>query len=269
MNSQNQLKEEPLAEYHVKKRKLNEKLNSVFFVTSISLCLMTIFLLVKEIVNPYFWIATFYFILFCCFLVFYLKKSFKSFIINLLFVFSFATLFWLLSYEYYSVGVNEIKTKYEYEMTQLTRNILNSNLPKGQQQEYLKILFSQYNAQVEICQKDLKDNMIHKNIIYQQDFKIGKGVSNYELDTDFKNRFLLNNDSQKYYISYTSYKVKENINPFLSALTFNLFDVQYYAPYKVPFLFKSKKTIENSLCFFFPLFVLLMLLIPLSSEKEK
>lgn len=125
-------------------------------------------------------------------------------------------------------------------------------------------MFAQYNAQVEIYQKDLRDN-----IIFKQDFKIEKGITEYELDTCFSTDINLKRENKKYIMAYTSYKQKDNRNSFLSAITLNIIN-----PHKIHYehnswiLFKTGSII-NSLCFCVPFVVLwTFLLIILTKKKE-
>jgi hypothetical protein len=178
------------------------------------------------------------------------------------FVFCFAALFWLLSYKNYNIGYNEAKMKHDFELVNLTGNILDSNLSSEQQQEYLKIFFSQYNAKIRIYSKDRKE-LKEKNIIYQQDFQIKGGITNYKLDTDFKRNIPLNDDSKIYMMAYTSYKEKEKMNPLLSAITFNILRTEPWYKYG------TDKIIINGLCFYVPFIVLwIFSLIIFRKEKE-
>lgn len=271
MNSQNQLKEEPVEEYHAKKRNLTPTKRDFSFITIIFFIVLLILTLIKGNVNPYLWLSAFFFLLFCYILVVFLsllpKKTIITFIGCTMFSFCFAAPFWFLSYKNYNFGYNEAKIKYECELLNLTKNILSSNLSSDQQQEYLKMLFSQHNAKIRIYSKEKKE-LKEKNMIYQQDFQIKKGVINYELDTDFMMTIPLNDDSKKYILAYTSYKEKEKINPFLAAITFNVLFTNWQMP-ETNLLFWSKKNNMNSLCFFIPFIVLWLFSLIVLNVKGK
>lgn len=269
MNSQDQLKEEPVEEYHSKKRTNKQKKDSLMFYTIIFFNLMIILFFIITDIKPILWLSAFCSFLFCYMVVSFLslyKLSFRFFFGSFLFVFCIAALFWLLSYKNYNVGYNEAKMKNEFELVTLTKNILGSNLPSEQQQEYLKILFSQYNAKISVYSKERKE-LKEKNIIYQQDFQIKKGVTNYSLDTDFKMNIPLNDDSKIYIMDYTSYKEKEKINPFVSAISFNMLKIEDKT---LLFWYTNgmHKIIINSLCFYVPFIVLWIFLLLLLKEKE-
>lgn len=270
MNSQEQLKEEPVEEYHSKKRTNKRKTDSLMFYTIIFLNLMIILFFIITDIKPILWLSAFFFFTIWYMIVSFLslyKLSFRFFFGSFLFAFCIAALFWFLSYKNYNVGYNETKMKNEFELVTLTKNILGSNLPSEQQQEYLKILFSQYNAKIRVYSKERKE-LKEKNIIYQQDFQIKKGVTNYRLDTDFKMNIPLNDDSKIYIMDYTSYKEKEKINPFVSAILFNMLKIE---DKNLLFWYTNgmHKIIINSLCFYVPFIVLwCFLLIYLKKEKS-
>ncbi len=199
MNSQKQLKEEPLAEYHIKRRKLKRTISNILFITAVTLIVLLSLVIACNIIitlnilslqdlviimkniKPYLWLSVFYFIIFLYFFVSYFSITSKiefNFIYYVLLIFLLSALFWNLSNKNYNLGYYSSQTKYEMELIRLTEDILNSNISVEQQQEYLKILFSQHNAQIKIYQKDLKDN-----VIYKQDFQINQDIKNYKLDT--------------------------------------------------------------------------------------
>ena len=260
MNSQEQIKEEPLEEYNVKRRKTKQKKQILFSYIILFIAALIIFVMMDK-VNPYLWLTCTFLLLFWgCFLscVTITGRKKISFIYYFLLIFVLSALFWSLSYKNYELGYYNSQLKNEKQLIKLTESILNSNLSVEQQQEYLKILFAQHNAQVEIYQKDLKDN-----IIFKQNFKIEKGVTNYKLDTDFATDINLKQENKKYVMVYTSYEEKYNRNPFLSAVTLNI------VKYKTDswFLFKTG-SILNSLCFCVPFVVLWIFLLLLLKEKE-
>ncbi len=264
MNSQEQLKEEPMEEYHVKKRTNKQKIDSLLLYTIVFFNLMIILFFVITDIKPLLWLSILYFFIIwymvCSFLSLY-KLSAKFFFGSFLFVFCIASLFWFLSYKNYNAGYNQAKMKHEFELVNLTKNILGSNLPLEQQQEYLKILFSQYNAKIRIYSKEVK-GVKEKNIIYQQDFQINEDITNYKLDTDFKRNIPLNDDSKIYMIAYTSYKEKEKTNPLLSAITFNMLRIESWYKYG------TDKIIINGLCFYVP-FIVLWIFSLIIFRKEK
>ena len=265
MNSQEQLKEEPVEEYHAKKRINKQKNSSLLFYTAIFFNIMVILFFLITDVKPVLWLSVFFFFTIWYMVVSFLslyKLSFKLFFGSFLFAFCFAALFWFLSYGNYNVGYNEAKIKHDFELVNLTKNILASNLPLEQQQEYLKILFSQYNAKIRIYSKEIK-NLKEKNIIYQQDFQINENITNYKLDTDFKKKIPLNDDSKIYMMTYTSYKEKEKINPLLSAITFNILRTEPWYKYG------SDKFIINGLCFYVPFMVLWIFALMIFTKKKE
>ncbi|MCR4663310.1 MAG: hypothetical protein K5622_05435 [Endomicrobiaceae bacterium] len=268
MNSQEQLKEEPLEEYHVKKRKTKQK--ALVFLTIEFLVFGLILFIMMKSVDPYVWLCGF-FVLFFLFLFasYYIALSNRkkfNFIYYFLLIFVLSALFWSLANKNYNLGYYNSQFKNETELITLTESILNSNLPVEQQQEYLKLLFAQHNAQVEIYQKDLKDN-----IIFKQDFKIERGVENYKLDSEFGTDIILKQENKKYFMYYTSYKEKDNTHPFLSAVTLNTVNNHngFYFNVDVFSYGLSRRNLINSLCFFVPFFVLwIFLLIYLNSSSE-
>ena len=203
-------------------------------------------------VNPYLWLGGFFVLFFWFLFTSYIaiphRKKF-NFVYCFLFIFILSSLFWYLADKNYNLGYYNSQSKNEAELINLTRSILNSNLSVEQQQEYLKILFSQHNAQVKIYQKDLKDN-----IIFKQDFKIKEGVVNYKLDTDFGTDIVLKQENKKYIMSYISYEEKDNKNPFLSAITLNTINNHngFYFNVDVFSYGLSRRNLINSLCFFVP-----------------
>lgn len=270
MNSQEQLKEEPIEEYHAKKRINKQKSSAFLLYTAIFFNIMVILFFLITDMKPMLWLSLFFFFTIWYMVVSFLslyKISFKLFFGSFLFAFCFAASFWFLSYKNYNVGYNEAKIKHDFELVKLTQNILSSNLPSDRQQEYLKILFSQYNAKIRIYSKDRKE-LKEKNIIYQQDFQINENITNYKLDTDFKKNIPLNDDSKIYMMAYTSYKEKEKINPFVSAILFNMLKIE---DKNLLFWYTNgmHKIIINSLCFYVPFIVLwCFLLIYLKKEKS-
>ena len=263
MASQEQLKEEPLAEYNVKERKAQKKQILFFYITL--LIAVSILFIMMDRVNLYLWLAcSFLLLIWVCF-VSYIAVSHRkkfNFIYYFLLVFVLSALFWNLADKNYELGYYNSQFQNEKELIKLTESILNSNLSGEQQQEYLQILFAQHNAQVEIHQKDLKDN-----IIFKQDFKIEKGVMNYELDSDFATDINLKQENKKYTMVYTSYKEKHNRNPFLSAVTLNFNSHKTQYKNDSYFLFKTR-SIVNSLCFCVPFLVLWIFLLVSLKEKE-
>ena len=261
MDSKEQIKEEPIEEYNVKKRKTKQKKQILFSYIILFIAALILFIMM-DMVNPYLWLTCTFLLLFWgCFLscVAITGRKKISFIYYFFFIFVLSALFWSLSDKNYELGYYNSQLKNEKQLIKLTESILNSNLPVEQQQEYLKILFAQHNAQIEIYQKDLKDN-----IIFKKDFKIEKGVTNYKLDTDFATDINLKQENKKYTMTYTSYEEKYNRNPFLSAITLN--GIKYKTDSWI--LFKTG-SILNSLCFCAPFVVLwCFLLIYLKKEKS-
>lgn len=265
MNSQEQVKEEPVEEYSVKGRINKQKRDFFLLYTAIFLNVMVILFFLITDVKPVLWLSVFFFFTIWYMVVSFVslyKLSFKLFFSRSLFAFCFATLFWFLSYENYNVGYNEAKIKHDFELVNLTKNILGSNLPLEQQQEYLKILFSQYNAKIRIYSKEVK-GVKEKNIIYQQDFQINEDITNYKLDTDFKRNIPLNDDSKIYMIAYTSYKEKEKTNPLLSAIAFNMLRIESWYKYG------TDKIIINGLCFYVPFMVLWIFSLIIFRKEKK
>ena len=263
MASQEQLKEEPLAEYNAKERKTKKK-KILFFYIVLLIAVLILFGMIDR-VNPYLWLAcSFLLFVWVCFVSYTAVSHGKkfNFIYYFLFVFILSALFWNLADKNYELGYYNSQLKNENELIKLTESILNSNLSAEQQQEYLQILFAQHNAQVEIYQKDSKDN-----IIFKQDFKIEKGVMNYELDSDFKTDIVLKQGNKRYVMGYTSYKEKYNRNSFLSAVTLNIIKSKTQYKNDSYFLFKIRSII-NSLCFCVPFLVLWMFLLLSLKEKE-
>ncbi len=265
MNSQEQVKEEPVEEYHAKKKINKKKSSALLFYTAIFFNIMVILFFLITDVKPVLWISLFFFFTIWYMIVSFLSLyeiSFKLFFGSFLFAFCFAASFWFLSYKNYNVGYNEAKIKSEIELVKLTENILGSNLSTDQQQEYLKILFSQHNAKIRIYSKEKKE-LKEKNIIYQQDFQINENIRNYKLETDFKMTIPLKDDSKIYILAYTSYKEKEEINPFLSAITFNILRMKPWYKYG------TDKITINGLCFYAPFMVLwIFALIFFTKKKE-
>ena len=222
----------------------------------------------KKRVNVYLWLALssflFVWVCFVSYIVVSRRKKF-NFIYYFLLIFALSALFWNLSNKNYNLGYYDSQSKNEAELINLTESILNSNLSVEQQQEYLKLLFSQHNAQVKIYQKDLKDN-----IIFKQDFKIKEGVVNYKLDTDFGTDIVLKQENKKFVMSYTSYEEKDNKNPFLSAITLNTINNHngFYFNVDVFSYGLSRIKLINSLCFFVPFLVLWIFLLVLLKDNK-